>query len=118
MQEVYNQVKKQPDFQKLVKLRKKVSLTLTSIVILSYFSFILIIAFYPDIFSQKISPDNATTLGIFVGLLIIIHIFLAHCRKKFELGENKLSPKFYKIVNEVPTISLIAIIIFVVLKPF
>ena len=54
----------------------------------------------------------------FVGLLIIIHIFLAHCRKKFELGENKLSPKFYKIVNEVPTISLIAIIIFVVLKPF
>ncbi len=99
MQEVYNQVKKQPNFQKLVKLRKKVSLTLTSIVILSYFSFILIIAFYPDIFSQKISPDNATTLGIFVGLLIIllsifltgIYIYIAN--KKFDVINNKIIKK-------------------------
>ena len=99
MQEVYNQVKKQPNFQKLVKLRKKVSLTLTSIVILSYFSFILIIAFYPDIFSQKISPDNATTLGIVVGLLIIllsifltgIYIYIAN--KKFDVINNKIIKK-------------------------
>ncbi len=54
----------------------------------------------------------------FVGVLILVHMFLIRWRKNFELGENKLSPKFFKIVNEVPTVSLIAIIIFVVLKPF
>ena len=54
----------------------------------------------------------------FVGILVVIHIFLARCRREFELGQNKLSPKFFKIINEIPTISLIAIIIFVVLKPF
>ena len=54
----------------------------------------------------------------FVCILIIVHMCLARWRRKFEMGENKLSPKFYKIINEVPTISLVAIIIFVVLKPF
>jgi len=53
-----------------------------------------------------------------VAILIIYHHFLARWRKDFEKGQNKHSQKFYRIVNEVPTILMIAIVALVVLKPF
>jgi len=46
------------------------------------------------------------------------HGFLSSCRKKFEKGTNIRSAKFYRIINEVPTILMIIIITLVVLKPF
>ena len=46
------------------------------------------------------------------------HGFLAKARKDFERGVNTRSEKFYRIINEVPTVLLIAIVLLVVLKPF
>lgn len=45
------------------------------------------------------------------------HGFLSRCRKNFEKGENKHSQKFFRIINEVPTLLMIAIVVLVVLKP-
>ncbi len=53
-----------------------------------------------------------------VFLLAGYHGFLAVCRKKFERGENTRSEKFYRIVNEVPTVFLFAIVLLAVLRPF
>lgn len=55
------------------------------------------------------------------GLLVLLlasHGFMAGCRKKFAKGENKHSKRFYKVLNEVPTLLMIAIVIIVVMKPF
>lgn len=46
------------------------------------------------------------------------HGFLANCRKKFANGVNNKSAKFYRIINEVPTVLMIAIVTIVILKPF
>ncbi len=46
------------------------------------------------------------------------HGFLSRCRKNFETGKNKHSQKFFRIINEVPTLLMIAIVVLVVLKPF
>lgn len=46
------------------------------------------------------------------------HGFLSKCRKDFLKGQNQRSEKFYRIINEVPTLLMIAIIFLVVLKPF
>ena len=46
-------------------------------------------------------------LGVF--LLLVIHNLLGRYRKDFFLDKNKHSRKFYKILNEVPTILLIVI---------
>ena len=46
------------------------------------------------------------------------HGFLSKCRKNFEKGQNKRSQKFYRIINEVPTVLMICIIALVILKPF
>ncbi len=53
-----------------------------------------------------------------VLILAIYHHFLAHCRKQFAAGNNKHNAKFYRIINEIPTILLIAIVSLVILKPF
>ncbi|MFT6331919.1 MAG: putative membrane protein [Lentimonas sp.] len=46
------------------------------------------------------------------------HGFLGKCRKNFAAGENIRSDKFYRIINEVPTILMITIVFLVVVKPF
>ena len=53
--------------------------------------------------------------GVF--LLLVVHNLLGRYRKDFFLDKNKHSRRFYKILNEVPTILLIVIILLVYLKP-
>lgn len=53
-----------------------------------------------------------------VGILIFYHHLLGRWRKNFEKGQNKHSEKFYRIINEVPAVLMIAIIALVILKPF
>jgi len=53
-----------------------------------------------------------------VLLLAAYQGFLSKCRKKFATGQNKHSQKFYRIINEVPTLLMIIIVTLVILKPF
>ena len=52
-----------------------------------------------------------------VVVLTVYHFFLFYCLKKFTEDTNSYSSKFYRIVNEIPTILLILIILIVVFKP-
>ena len=54
---------------------------------------------------------------LFVVILTIYHFFLLQCLRKFAENNNFFSPKFYRIINEIPTVLLIAIILVVVFKP-
>lgn len=51
-------------------------------------------------------------------LMFASHGFMARYRKAFAKGENKHSKRFYKILNEVPTVLMIGIIFLVIMKPF
>ena len=53
-----------------------------------------------------------------VLIMIYFHHFLGKRRKDFEQGKNRYSAKFYRIINEVPTILMIAIVILAIVKPF
>lgn len=53
-----------------------------------------------------------------VVVLTITHMFMSKWRKDFEADHNKRTPKFYRMANEIPTVLMIAIVIFVVVKPF
>ena len=53
-----------------------------------------------------------------VGGMIALHVMLARWRKDFEADRNRRPARFYRIVNEVPTILMIAIVILAVVKPF
>lgn len=54
---------------------------------------------------------------LFVIILSGYHGFLSKCLKGFELDRNKRSSKFFRIVNEIPTIILIIIVFLVIFKP-
>jgi putative membrane protein len=55
---------------------------------------------------------------LLVVLLSAVHGFFSRCVKDFAADHNTRSQKFYRIINEVPTILMIAIVILVVVKPF
>ena len=59
-------------------------------------------------------------LQLKLGMVLLItsyHFFLFQCLKSFNKSYNKHSPKFYRMINEVPTLLLISIIFVVVFKP-
>ena len=50
--------------------------------------------------------------------LSAMHGLFAHWVKDFATDNNRRSQRFYRIINEVPTILMIAIVILAVVKPF
>lgn len=53
-----------------------------------------------------------------VVLLTVYHMALARWRKDFERDANTRDARFYRIVNEVPTVLMAGIVLMVVLRPF
>lgn len=56
-------------------------------------------------------------LTIILGLLVLHHL-LARWRKAFMRGENRHSSRFYRMINEIPSLSVILIVLLAVIKPF
>jgi len=55
-----------------------------------------------------------------LGLVIILsayHDYLGRCLKSLKDGTNKKNAKFFRIINEIPTILLIFIVFIVIFKP-
>ncbi|HEY1311771.1 MAG TPA: protoporphyrinogen oxidase HemJ [Pseudolabrys sp.] len=48
----------------------------------------------------------------------ILHGLFSHWAHEFAFDRNRQTPKFYRIVNEIPTILLILIVALAVVKPF
>jgi protoporphyrinogen IX oxidase len=53
-----------------------------------------------------------------VVVLVGVHGFLAATVRRFAAGKNTRSPRFYRIVNEIPTVLMIVIVVLVAVKPF
>jgi putative membrane protein len=55
---------------------------------------------------------------LLVVLLTGVHGFLSAERKKLAAGTTTRNSKFFRIINEVPTVLMIGIVILVIVKPF
>jgi putative membrane protein len=78
----------------------------------------LIFGFYLAI---QIGFEGSAWLNEKILLLFLIFVFNFHLnafRKKFASGKNNKSHKFFRIINEVPTVLMLVIVALVVLKPF
>jgi putative membrane protein len=53
----------------------------------------------------------------FVILLTLYHLYLGILLNKFKYDQNKKSSKFYRLINEIPTLLLILIVFIVIFKP-
>ena len=94
--------------------RKLFYYIMTPAMILSWFFGLLLIS--------KIGFDQLTSLWlqlklIFVVLLTVYHFYLGFLLVKFKLDKNEKSSKFYRFLNEIPTLLLILIVFVVIFKP-
>ena len=78
-----------------------------------FFGLILIFIIGFDVFSTTWIQFKL----IFVILLTFYHFYLGKCLKNFAFGKNNKTSKFFRIINEIPTILLILIVFIVVFKP-
>ncbi len=56
-------------------------------------------------------------LALVLGLAAA-HGMMARWRRIFATDRNELSQRFYRVINEVPTVLMVAIVILVIVRPF
>ena len=71
---------------------------------------------------EKIGFSVFTELWMQIKFILILiltyyHFLLGTYLKKFALNNNSKTSRFYRIINEIPTIILIAVIFVVIFKP-
>lgn len=75
-QEMVDAIKNDPDFIQLTRERSKFAWTLTIVMLVIYFGFVLTIAFDPSILGTPLSSGSVTTIGIPIGVGVIVSAFV------------------------------------------
>ena len=71
---------------------------------------------------HEVGFDQLTSLWLKLKLILVLfltgyHFYLGSLLNKFKFDQNKKSSKFYRYINEIPTLLLILIVFVVVFKP-
>jgi len=74
--DIYDKIKADPEFQTLIKQKRRFSLILTFITLTVYFSFILTLAYAPSVFAAPLFEGSVISIGIPVGIGIILIAFI------------------------------------------
>lgn len=53
-----------------------------------------------------------------IVVLTLYHVFLLICLRRFRLGQMIYSPRFFRLLNEIPPLLTILIVIMVIIRPF
>ena len=73
---VYKRIEKTPQFKQLVAKRERFAWLLSAIMLGLYVTFILLIAFAPQLLGTPISAGSVTTWGIPMGVGLILSAFI------------------------------------------
>lgn len=76
MQELYRKIYQSAEFHALESRRRRFSWTLAGLTFFLYFSFILVIAFAPQLFAKTLTENTVITWGIPCGLGVIVLSFI------------------------------------------
>tara|TARA_B100000242_G_scaffold176684_1_gene126682 strand:- start:384 stop:764 length:381 start_codon:yes stop_codon:yes gene_type:complete len=66
---------------------------------------------------QQLSQNWMVLKIVFVLLLTVYHLYLVKTLNQFKIDQNNRSHKFYRLINEIPTLLLILIVFVVIFKP-
>lgn len=73
--EAYATIRRNPKFVELVRQRGAFARNLTIAMLIIYFGFILMVAFAKDFLGTPVSEGSVTTVGIPIGLFVIVSAF-------------------------------------------
>jgi uncharacterized membrane protein (DUF485 family) len=71
----YEKIEQDPNFQELVRRRSALGWTLSLIMLIIYFGFIILVAYAPKFLGMTIGA-GVITIGIPIGLVVIVSAFL------------------------------------------
>ena len=72
----YAKIRRNPRFVELVRQRGALARNLTIAMLVIYFGFILLVAFAKGFLGTPISEGSVTTIGIPIGLFVIVSAFV------------------------------------------
>lgn len=75
-QDLVHAIKSNPKYHELLTKRKSFAWTLAAVMLVIYYGFILIVAFNKEYLGQPLSAGSITTVGIPIGLGVIISAFV------------------------------------------
>lgn len=61
-----------PAYRTIVASRRRLSFTLTAVMVLTYYGFVMFVAFAPGILAQPLYAGSSTSLGVAVGVGIML----------------------------------------------
>ena len=71
----HEKIKQDPNYQELVRRRSSLGWTLSLIMLVIYFGFILLVAYAPNFLGIRLGA-GVTTIGIPIGLFVIVSAFV------------------------------------------
>ncbi len=75
-QDLVHAIKSNPKYHELVSKRRTFAWILAAIMLVIYYGFVLIIAFNKEFLAQPLWPGSTTTVGIPIGVGVIISAFI------------------------------------------
>ena len=72
-----------------------------------------LIVINPELLEESWMQFKIMALVIMTG----VHASLSRWRRFFAIDKNTFSPRFFKVINEVPTVLMITIVVLAVVKP-
>ncbi len=105
-----------PDSERFKRMERKLLRIIVNPAMIATWIFGLTLSFMPatDAWHQGWFHAKFALVLVMSG----VHGLFAHWTHDFARDENKHSAKFYRILNEVPTLLMIAVVILAVVKPF
>lgn len=94
--------------------RKLLRIIMNPAMIATWFFGLMLVFGNPAIASNGWFHVKALAVVLMTGF----HHYLGRCRKRFLTDRNQKSNKFYRKINEIPTILMIVIVIMVIVRPF
>lgn len=88
-------IEQYPNYQELVRRRSSLGWTLSLIMLIIYFGFILLVAYAPKFLGTPIGA-GVTTIGIPIGLLVIVSAFLLT-----GIYVNKANSKYDPLIRQI-----------------
>lgn len=95
----FEELQHHPVFLQLIQRKKRLTWTLTGIMLLVYYSFVLVMAFAPQIFQIPIN-GGVTNLGIVLTITVILLSFASTAYYVWR-SNNVLDPLTAKLLEEV-----------------
>ena len=72
---LYERIRRNPKFQELVRRRRRFAWTLAAVVLVTFYGFVMLVAFTPGLLGTPVTARSTLTVGVAFGLGLMFVFF-------------------------------------------